>query len=596
MNTSCPERGTKEETMMTSALTTDFVPQILDGTKWENIEPLMTALLERDVNSKEDLEQWLLDRSDLEAAIGESGANTYIDMTCDTESDEKQGNYTSFISNVVPNVKPAGFELDKKYKALAENLALTADRYAVLYRDTQADVDLFRQENVAIETELAKLDQEYDKICGKMTVEFDGEERTMPMMGKYGESADRSIRESAWRIVASRRLEDEPRLSEIYDEMVTKRDLVAKNAGLNNFVEHAFKSNHRFDYTPETCFAFHDAIEKHVMPFVEGLDSKRRDELGLDVLRPWDLAVDPKGHAPLKPFEGGVDLVAKSQKVFDALSPELSKMFASMGDGSNTNGTADGAMLDLDSRKGKAPGGYLYFRDRSQRPFIFMNAAGQHRDVETMVHEAGHAFHALYCVDEPLIWYRNPTMEFAEVASMTMELLTMPYWDAYYADPADANRARRKQLEGSISLLPWIATIDAFQHWVYKNPTHSQEERAAHWLELEERFGMQGHRVDWTGLEEERKFVWQRQGHLFGVPFYYVEYGIAQLGALGIWLISLEQGEEAALAAYKKALSMGSTVPLPELFEAAGLKFDFGDETVGRLVKRVQSELDKLPE
>ncbi len=581
---------------MTSVLTTNFVPKVLDATKWENIEPLMNALLEREVSSKEELEQWLLDRSDLEAAIGESGANTYIDMTCDTQSDAKQGAYTSFITNVTPKVKPAGFELDKKYKALAEQLSMTADQYAVLYRDTQADVDLFRQENVAIETELSKLDQEYDKICGKMTVEFDGEERTMPMMGKYGESADRSVREDAWRKVSKRRLEDQPRISEIYDEMVSKRNSIAKNAGLNNFVEHTFKSLHRFDYTPDTCFAFHDAIEKHVMPFVAGLDAQRMDELGLDALRPWDLAVDPKGHAPLVPFTGGVDLVAKSQKVFDQLSPELSKMFASMGDGSNTNGTADDAMLDLDSRKGKAPGGYLYFRDRSQRPFIFMNAADQHRDVETMVHEAGHAFHALYSVDIPWIWYRNPTMEFAEVASMTMELLTMPYWDAYYPTPADANRARRKQLEGSISLLPWIATIDAFQHWVYQNPTHTNEERADAWLKLEERFGMQGHRVDWDGLDEERKFVWQRQGHLFGVPFYYVEYGIAQLGALGIWLISLEQGEEAALAAYKKALSMGSTVPLPELFEAAGLPFDFGDETVGRLVKRVRAELDKLPQ
>ncbi len=581
---------------MTSAFTTNFVPQVIDGTKWENIEPLLNALLAREVNSKEELEQWLLDRSDLEAAIGESGANTYIDMTCDTESDAKQGAYTSFITTVVPNAKPIGFELDKKFAALAEQYGLTDGRHAVLFRDTKADVDLFRQENVAIETELSQLDQEYDKICGAMTVEFDGEEKTMPMMGKYGESSDRSIREDAWRKVAARRLQDQPRLSEIYDEMVTKRHQVAKNAGFNNFVEHSFKSKHRFDYTPETCFAFHDAIEKHVMPFVAGLDAQRKDELGLDKLRPWDIAVDPKGHDPLKPFDGGVDLIAKSQKAFDQLSPELAKMFATMGDGSNTHGTADGAMLDLDSRKGKAPGGYLYFRDRSKIPFIFMNAAGQHRDVETMVHEAGHAFHSMFCVDEPLVWYRSSPMEYAEVASMSMELLTMPYWDAFYPSEADANRARRKQLEGSISLLPWIATIDAFQHWVYENPEHTQSERADAWLKLEERFGMQGHRVDWDGLEEERKFVWQRQGHLFGVPFYYIEYGIAQLGALGIWLISLEQGEEAALAAYKKSLTLGGSVPLPELFKAAGLDFDFGDATVGRLVKRVQAELDKLPE
>ncbi len=581
---------------MTTAPLTNFVPEVLDATKWANIEPLLNALLEREVNSKEELEQWLIDRSELEAAIGESGANTYIDMTCDTSDESKQNAYTAFISDVVPKVKPIGFELDKKFVALAEQFGLTGGHHRVLFRDTKADVDLFRPENVEIQTELAKLDQEYDKICGKMSVEFDGEERTMPMMGKYGESADRSIREAAWRTVASRRMEDQEAISDIYDQMIAKRDIIAKNAGCKNYVEYEFKAKHRFDYTPETCFAFHDAIEKHVMPFVANLDNDRKEKLGLDALRPWDLAVDPKGQDPLKPFKGGVDLIAKTQKVFDQLSPELAKMFATMGDGSNTQGSADGAMLDLDSRKGKAPGGYLYFRDRSRIPFIFMNAADQHRDVETMVHEAGHAFHSMFCTNEPLVWYRSSPIEFAEVASMTMELLTMPYWDAFYPNQADANRARRKQLEGSISLLPWIATIDAFQHWVYQNPTHTRNDRAKAWLQLEDRFGTQGHRVSWEGLEEERKFVWQRQGHLFGSPFYYVEYGIAQLGALGIWLISLEQGEEAALVAYKKALSLGGSVTLPELFAAAGLPFDFGDQTVGRLVKRVQSELDKLPE
>jgi oligoendopeptidase F len=392
-------------------------------------------------------------------------------------------------------------------------------------------------------------------------------------------------------------MQDQEQLSGIYDDMIAKRDALAKNAGFNNFVEYIYKAKHRFDYTPKHCYAFHDAIEKHVMPFVKRLDAKRKQQLGLEKLRPWDLAVDPKGHAPLKPFTDGVDLISKSQAAFNKLSPELAKMFATMGDGANTNGTDGGkASLDLDSRKGKAPGGYQYMRDRSRRAFIFMNAAGLHRDVETMVHEAGHAFHSMYCVDEPLVWYRESPIEYAEVASMSMELLTMPYWDSFYPDAGDANRARRKQMEGSISLLPWIATIDSFQHWIYENPTHSREDRAAKWIEIEQRFGHQGHEVDWSGIENERKFIWQRQGHLYGVPFYYVEYGIAQLGALGIWLISLEQGEEAALAAYKKSLSLGGSKPLPELFNAAGLPFDFGPDTVGRLVDRVEAELEKLPE
>ncbi len=577
-----------------SPTTTDFVPAVLDATDWNTVEPLLNALIDREVNSASELEQWLLDRSELEAAIGEAGANTYINMTCDTESETKQAAYTSYIENVIPKFKPVSFQLDKKQKELAEKFSMTTGRYAVLHRDTAADVDLFRDENVPIETELSKLDQQYDKICGAMTVQFDGEEKTLPMMGTYAESADRSIRESAWRTVASRRLQDQEQLSDIYDKMIAKRDTLAQNAGFNNFVEYIYKAKHRFDYTPKHCYAFHDAIEKHVIPFVNRLDAKRKEQLGLEKLRPWDLAVDPKSQPPLKPFTNGVDLISKSQAAFQKLSPELAEMFATLGDGANANGTDNGnASLDLDSRKGKAPGGYQYMRDRSRRAFIFMNAAGLHRDVETMVHEAGHAFHSMYCTDEPLVWYRSSPIEYAEVASMSMELLTMPYWDSFYPDPADANRARRKQLESSISLLPWIATIDSFQHWVYENPTHTREDRANKWIEIDQRFG---HDLDWSGLEKERQFVWQRQGHLFGVPFYYIEYGIAQLGALGIWLTSLEQGEDAALAAYKKSLSLGGSKPLPELFAAANLPFDFGPETVGRLVDRVEAELEKLPE
>jgi len=581
---------------MTTAPVTDFAPLDLNGTDWNAIEPLLNDLADRPVESPEDYDKWLLDRSELEAAVNESVANTYIDMTCDTASEAKQNAWTAYLENVAPKFKPVIFVLDKRLKELSEKFGKTTGRHEVLFRDTATDVELFRDENIPIETEVAKLDQEYDKICGKMTVQFDGEERTMPMMGKYSESADRKVREDSWRAVSKRRMEDEEAISAIYDQMVAKRHQTALNAGFDNYVEYIYKARHRFDYGTSHAYAFHDAIEKTVMPFVARLDATRKKELGLEKLRPWDLNVDPKSRDSLKPFSGGVDLIAKSRKVFSRLSPELGEMFASMGDGSNTEGTANGAMLDLDSRRGKAPGGYLYFRDRTRRPFIFMNAADQHRDVETMVHEAGHAFHSMFANNESFVWYRSSPIEFAEVASMTMELLTMPYWDEFYPNAEDVNRARRKQLEGSISLLPWIATIDAFQHWAYLNPNHTRAERAEAWLGLDDRFGTQGHHCDWSGLEEERKFVWQRQGHLFGNPFYYIEYGIAQLGALGIWLISLEQSEEAALAAYKKALSLGGSRPLPELFKAAGLPFDFGAETVGRLVDRVQSELDKLPE
>lgn len=579
---------------MPSLAASDFVPADLDASAWANIEPLFADLRDRPVDSPEAFEAWLLDRSELQAALSEAGAVRYIGMTCDTASEPKKKAYLDFVENVVPKIRPAEFALDKKQADLAKRFDL-GDRYTVINRDTIAAVEIFREENVPISTEITRLDTDYDAICGSMTVEFQGEEKTLPQMGKFQESNDRAVREAAWKAVSDRRAQDADKIDAIFDQMVAKRHTMARNAGFDDYVGYAFKSKNRFDYTPQHCFAFHDGIEKHVMPFVARLDAERKDLLGVDKLRPWDLAVDPRGRAPLQPFEGGADLVAKTRRVFERLDPELGRMFAELGDGTNTNGAENGASLDLDSRKGKAPGGYQYMRDRSRKAFIFMNAAGLHRDVETMVHEAGHAFHSMLCVDEPLAHYRHAPIEFCEVASMAMELITMPYWDEYYPDKQAADRARRRQLEGSVGLLPWIATIDAFQHWLYTHPEHTRDERAKAWLDLEARFGHQGHRVDWTGIEQHRPIIWQRQGHLFGSPFYYVEYGIAQLGALGLWLKSLEESPDAALAAYKRALSLGGSRPLPELFAAADLPFDFGPDTVARLVGRVEAELDKLP-
>ncbi len=578
--------------------TSEFVPADLDATCFENIEPLFLALLDRSVESAEALDLWLVDRSELESAYSEAQARLYINMTCKTEDEQVQGAYTRFIEDVQPRAKPLGFGLDKKQVELVEKFGdgERMERYLVLHRDTRAEVELYRDENVPLETELSKLSQKFDQITGVMMVEFEGESRTLPQMGLYQESTDRAQREAAWRAVADRRLEDADAIEDVFDEMITLRDQVAHNAGFENYIGYAFESMHRFDYTPADCSVFHDACEKHVVPMLRELDEQRRESLGVQTLRPWDLLVDRLGRNPLRPFSGGTDLVTKTRHAFAGLDSELDSMFKTLGDGSTSQGVDGGAMLDLDTRKGKAPGGYQYMLDRTGTPFIFMNAAGLHRDLETMVHEAGHAFHSMFCEDEPLLHYRHSPIEFAEVASMSMELLSMPYWggaQGFYADENDLSRACRQQIESSILLLPWIATIDAFQHWIYANPDHTRDERAAQWQSLDERFGRG---VSWDGLENYSLRSWQRQGHLFGAPFYYIEYGIAQLGALGLWVRSLEEGQDVAVKAYKKTLSLGGSRPLPELFETAGLKFDFGADTVGHLVDRVRSELAKLPE
>jgi oligoendopeptidase F len=565
---------------MTTMMMTDFVPADIDATNWDNLQPYYQQLLDREFKCSGCLEQFLLDRSELDAAASEAGSNLYITMTCNTEDKNAKDAFLSFVENVEPELKKLGFELNKKVVGSQHIDSLDKDRFGVLVRDWCADVEIFRDENVPLQTEDTKLGQEYAELCGAMMVNFDGEERTMPQMGMYQQDQDRSVREASWRAVAERRLQDRDTIDGIFDKMVANRNQTAQNAGFEEYRGYMFAVKHRFDYTPEDCIAFHDAIDEACMPIVRALAKERKEALGVDTLRPWDIAVDPHGHAALKPFDSADDLIEKTSKLFHRMDTELGDMFDTMRDG--------GYSLDLDSRKGKAPGGYQASRDRQRKPFIFMNAAGLPRDLDTMVHEAGHAFHYMLCRHDDLVWYRGAPLEFAEVASMSMELLAYPFLDEFYS-PEEIKRAIKKHLEGIVSTLTWVATIDAFQHWIYLNPEHTREERTAHWLELGERFGGG---VDWTGLEAEQEAVWHRQLHPFEVPFYYVEYGIAQLGALQMWLKYIENPKE-AIAAYKNGLELGASKTLPSLFEASGLKFDFTTDMVSTLMKTVGEELVK---
>jgi oligoendopeptidase F len=564
---------------MTTMIITDFVPADIDATTWENLQPFYQQLLERNFKCVGCVKQFLLDRSELDAAAAEAGSDLYIAMTCNTEDEDIKNAFLAFIENVEPELKKVTFELNKKVVEAECSSELDADKFGVMLRDWKADVAIFRDENVPLQTEDTKLGQEYSELCGAMMVDFDGEEKTMPQMGVYQQDQDRHVREMAWQGTADRRLLDRDAIDGIFDKMVENRNQTALNAGFANYMEYMFAVKHRFDYTPSDCVAFHDAIEQKCMPIVRKLAEDRKAALGVDTLRPWDIAVDPHGLAALKPFDSASDLIEKTSNLFHRMGEGLGDMFDTMRDG--------GYSLDLDSRKGKAPGGYQASRDRKRMPFIFMNAAGLPRDLDTMVHEAGHAFHYMLCRHDDLVWNRSAPLEFAEVASMSMESMAYPFLDEFY-NKDECKRAIRKHLEGVVSTLPWVATIDAFQHWIYLNPEHSREERTAKWLELGKRFGGS---VDWSGLESQQEAVWHRQLHPFEVPFYYVEYGIAQLGALQMWL-HYRKDPKSAIAAYKKGLTLGASRPLPELFEEAGLRFDFSLEMVGELMEAVQEELD----
>jgi oligoendopeptidase F len=570
--------------MVATAQSRSFVPTEVDPANADQLEALFRQLLDRPLATPTEAEQWLADFSELMAVVDEYGSRRYIDKSCHTEDTAIEARYLHFVENVEPRIKPKFFELQKKFLGSSAQKDLQGHRFDMIRRKWQADVELFRQENVPLETQITKIVNEYDKTCGKMMVDFRGSQYTMQQMARFAEQTDRVTRQQAWEASTRRRLADRKTIDEVFDQLLPLRRQIAANAQTQDYRAYVWKSLKRFDYTPKDCFDFADAIAESCVPVVAELNRLRAADLKIERLRPWDLDVDPQGRPPLQPFREDQTtlLIDKTRQVFDRLSPELAQDFESL----RTNGN-----LDLESRKGKQPGGYQMSLEESRQPFIFMNAAGLQRDVETLLHEGGHAFHFIAaCRTEPLTFLRSAPMEFCEVASMGMELLGSEHLDVFY-NRADAARAKRKLIEGIIRFLPWMATIDLFQHWLYTTSQTDAPKRTAHWLSLLNRFGGN---VDWTGFEDARAALWQRQLHLFHAPFYYIEYGIAQLGALQLWVKSLQNPRQ-ALANYRAALGLGGTRPLPELFAAAGINFDFSSKTLGPLMSAMAEELAKLP-
>jgi oligoendopeptidase F len=559
-----------------------FVPQNIDLGDWPQIAPLFDQLTARaaQARSAAELEHWLLDWSELSAALDEEASRRYIAMTCHTDNPAAEKAYLDFVEHVEPQLKPRQFALEQIYVAHPQREKLSPHRFQVFDRDVKNHVELFRPENVPLETEEAKLCQQYQKLIGSQTVNFRGEEKTLVQMGRYLEEPDRALRQEAWELVTKRRLQDVDKCEEIFEELIKLRTQIAKNAGFDNYRDYAFRQKCRFDYTPRDCEQFHDAVEKEIIPAVREIQNDRKQRLKLEKLRPWDLGVDPQNRAPLKPFGEVAEMISRTQKIFNHLDAGLAAGFQQM---------QDLKLLDLENRKGKAPGGYQSTLSEARVPFIFMNAVGLQRDVETILHEAGHAFHAQATRGEDLYAYRGAPIEFCEVASMAMELLGNEFLEEFYAVP-EANRARKTHLEGIIGFFPWMATVDAFQHWIYTHHNHTRDERKAAYLKLMDRFGGD---VDWTGYEPSRTYSWHRQLHIFIHPFYYVEYGIAQLGALQVWTNS-RRDKAKALNDYKKSLTLGGSRPLPELFSAAGCKFQFDAATIKPLIQLAATELKKL--
>jgi oligoendopeptidase F len=563
-----------------------FVSEDFDASAWENIEPYVNDLLERKLTCSKCIETLISDSSNLAEHISETGALLYIGMTCDTENSEKKDEFLNFVENVRPKLSEFS---DKLNRRIIDHSSLEdlPERYNLMIRGIESDIEIFRVENIPLGVEQTKLVTKAQGITGAMTVEFEGKERTFPEMRGFLESNDRTQRKEAWKSMVNRWMENSEELSEIFDKLIKIRHQIALNAGFKSYTDYMFRAMHRFDYSVEDCLIFHKSIEEICMPIVKKINSERKSSFGLNKLSPWDVneksgsGPDIAGKLPLRPFETVDEMVTKLSQLFHNMSNDLGAKFDKL---------VEMDTLDLETRKGKAPGGYQYYLEKSRIPFIFMNAAGLQGDLETMIHESGHAFHSLYCGHLELIDERDYPIEFAEVASMSMELLTQPGWSIFYEEQEDADRAKISHLEGVIFLLPWIATIDAFQHWIYANPEHTREERKLQWISLRERFGSV---MDWEGNEDFRELSWQQQGHLFGVPFYYVEYGIAQLGALQLWQTHRKNPKK-ALKDYSNAMELGNTKTLPDLFAAAELELGFDAEHLNSLIGEVEIAMSEI--
>jgi oligoendopeptidase F len=556
-----------------------FIPTDFVVTDWQHLEPFFKDLLERNIDSKESLEQWLRDQSELEAVVSEDACWRQIKMTCDTQNKSLEEAFNFYCTQLQPNIQPYADALNKKLVNHPLTAALDAEQYFTYLRSVRKSIELFREENIPLQSELAVAQQQFGVISAKMTVTINGEEYTLQQAAKFFHNPDRNLREEAYRKIQERRLQDTDALNSLYNQLLEKRTKEAANAGFANYRDYRFKELGRFDYTKQDCYAFHEAVKLHVMPLVNRIYQKKKEKLGLHTLRPWDIEAEPAGTPPLQPFTTGKELIDLSIECFSKLRPFFGDCLAKMNDLQH---------LDLESRMGKAPGGYNCPLAESGAPFIFMNAAGQMQDLITMVHEGGHAVHSFLAHPLPLTGFKEYPMEIAEVASMAMELFSMEHWEVFFSDAEQLKKAREYQLERVITIFPWIATVDKFQHWVYEHPTHSIEERTARWNEILLEFSDDV--IDYSGLENFRSNLWQKQLHLFEVPFYYIEYGIAQLGAIGMWR-QFKLNKQQALDNYCNALSMGGTKTLPQLYETAGLKFDFSPDTIQVLMDFVKAEM-----
>ncbi len=558
-----------------------YFSETLDISSWDEVKPLLKAMKEEPLNSEKELLGFIEKYGELENIVHEEAARRYIDMTRFADNEEKGKAFHAFYASVVSQMKPYDFEFKKKIYDNKYFRSLPQEKFGHLQRIIANDMELYREENIPLQVKESELSTKYGAINSRLTASFDGEEKTLSQLGVYLKDPDRKTREKAWRLRMETLGSAKEELDSLFDQLKEVRIRQAHNAGFENYRDYKHRELGRFSYSPEDIMAFHDAVEHEVIPFLRELNQERRDALEVESVRPWDTAVDLDGKT-LKPFGDSEELINGAIRILKDVKEGYAAQLEMM---------KNSGLLDLENRKGKAPGGYNYPLAETKAPFIFMNAVGLHRDVVTLLHESGHAMHTFATRDITITPYLHTPSEVAELASMGMEFLTMDYWGHFYSDPSDLNKARRDQLEGALKFLPWCMIVDAFQQWIYTHPGHTAEGRDVYFAGLMDRFNPG---VDWSGLEKEKIVSWMYQLHIFEAPFYYIEYGMAQLGALALYRNYKTKGKEETLREYDAFLTLGYSCPVEKLYETAGLQFHFNRDYVREIVGFTRQALNDL--
>ena len=553
----------------------------LSGFTPETVASLYHELEQMPLTNPDEVAQMLLEWSAVEEALGEAHAQRYIEFCQNTGDEMLRQRLDYFIEEVEPVAEEANFLLNSRIMSHQEAKQYVEQNAVEFFRQIKRRIELFRKDNVAIQAEADILAQQFSELSGELSIDYNGQVLTMEEAAALLEGTNRAEREKIYHLMLSRRTSISDKLHGLMDELLKLRYRIAINAGFKNYRDYRHFEMERFDYTVADVVSLQGAIQQHFVPLADRVMIRRKQRLGYDELMPWDLATDTELREPLRPFNSAIELIEKGRETLNLVDSRCGQLLDEM----SSNGH-----LDLETRDKKAPGAFSFSLPQSQASFLFMNAASTHDDVITLMHEMGHAVHDKLCSHYPYHFQKNFPMEVAELASMSMELISSAFWQPFYPNPSDLNRARVTLIEGVALALPWIAAVDEFQHWLYTHPEHSQYERDSAWTRIYKQYA--NHEVSYAGVEEACVFAWQRQTHIFEEPFYYIEYAIAQLGALEMWMQFQQEGS-AALQCFFNALAIGGNYSMTEIYKQAGLNFSFSEIRIAKLAKFLDEQLEE---